>query len=74
VTIGDVTIANPVIDLHPSLNGCDGLHGYSKKDTDMAMCSTNMGLTVGQNELRKLHLFFAFKEAKLYVTAADAHK
>jgi hypothetical protein len=29
---------------------------------------------VGLNELRKLHLYFAFGEGKLYVTAADAHK
>lgn len=72
--IGDVTVGNPIVELHPSMNDCDGLHLYSKKDVDMAMCSTNEGLIIGQNELRKLHLFFAFKEAKLYVTAVDAHR
>jgi len=72
--IGDVSIANPTIDLKISMNACDGKHLFSKKAVDMSMCSKDMGLIVGQNELRKLHLFFSFREGKLYVTTADSHK
>ena len=31
-------------------------------------------ISIGMDILSKLHLYFAFGENKLYVTAADAHK
>jgi hypothetical protein len=53
--------------------GCDsefhsrtwGNNGYS--------CRGDAALKIGLHELRALHLFFDFREKKLYVTAANAN-
>lgn len=37
-------------------------------------CFGASDITIGSHELRQLHLYFAFKEGKLYATTADAHR
>lgn len=70
--IGDVDISNPSIELRPSMNECDGWHSGMRKN--LGECWGYESLLLGLHELRPLHLFVSFKDAKLYVTAADAHK
>lgn len=56
---GSVTVSNPDIELMPR--------------SDVAMPQTEPKLTIGMGVLRQLHLYIAYKERKLYVTAASAH-
>jgi hypothetical protein len=78
LSLGALALRNPVIDLSPDFNNCAYIKtstpGYANQSIKAAkdLCATD--LAVGLDELRKLHLYFAFKENKLYVTAADAHK
>jgi hypothetical protein len=43
------------------------------RPSHMMRCYGAPEITVGADQLRKLHLFYALKEGKLYVTTADAH-
>jgi hypothetical protein len=73
LTIGGVTIANPAIDVFGSqLCATDEALHWPPYDGYFGRCSSSM--QIRRDELQKLHLYFAFKEGKLYVTAADAHK
>jgi predicted aspartyl protease len=42
-------------------------------DSPSTLLKENVGLVFGMSELRFLHLYFAYHERKLYVSAADAH-
>jgi hypothetical protein len=72
--IGGLTIQNPQIEFFAdeSMMRCDGRpHAMNGKPY---ICYGGADLYLGLGELKQLHLFFAFKEKKLYITAADAHK
>ena len=69
-----MTIQNPQIELFAdkSMMRCDGKsHTMNGK---IYTCYGGADLYLGLEELKQLHLFFAFKEKKLFITAADAHK
>jgi hypothetical protein len=59
LTFGGVTVVNPLFVLKP---GASGPHRAGDPKTP--------DITIGMNVLRKLHLYFAFGERMLYVSAA----
>jgi hypothetical protein len=52
---------------------CDGERHLRIEDINPYRCFGGADLNLGLRELQALHLFFAFSEKKLYVTAAGAH-
>lgn len=76
LSIDGLDLTNPKIDLVAN-DGCGETKAHGTvfiPNTKNAalLCATD--LTLQLDELRKLHLYFAFGENKLYVTAADAHR
>lgn len=61
LTFGGVTVTNPLFVLRPEPADADRVGHVRRPD-----------ITIGMNVLRALHLYFAFKERVLYVSAADA--
>jgi hypothetical protein len=77
LSLGGLAIQNPAIDLFAGDDFCtqDKLHGaiYVPAAKDAAtLCQSDA--TIKLAELHQLHLYFAFGEKKLYVTAADARR
>jgi predicted aspartyl protease len=74
LTFEGVTVTNPRIAVLPNIMGknADQTH---KMNTLIARNSDDIALSeviVGMDVLAKLHLYFAFKEHKLYITEASA--
>jgi hypothetical protein len=69
-----LSITNPVVLLYGDVNMkvCDSELHQSIRDTGYR-CRGDAAMRVGLHELCSLHLFFAFSEKKLYVTAANAN-
>jgi predicted aspartyl protease len=71
LAIEGVTANNPVIDLLPDLVSAPGSTPkptgslIRESDTDLP------GIILGMNVLSRLHVYVAYKEAKLYITAAN---
>jgi hypothetical protein len=76
LAIEGVAIANPQIDLLANGTDCHPRPDPSPYVMPMgqqrASCYGASELELGLNEMRQLHLYFAFKEKMLYVTAASA--
>jgi hypothetical protein len=76
LTIDGVAIANPQIDLLANGTDChprpDPSPHVMPIGRQPASCYGASDLELGLNEMRQLHLYFAFKEKMLYVTAASA--
>lgn len=77
---GGLNIANPQVSLFGDPNAplCDGrkhtkFFGSGIGATLSTRCYSNGQLTLGLHELRRLHLYFAFKAEKVYFTGADAN-
>jgi predicted aspartyl protease len=76
LSISGITVNNPLIILLP-----DEIARQSQKDLDEQKMQGYQGrtnihaphLVLGTDILRHLHLYIAFKEQKIYATAADAH-
>jgi hypothetical protein len=62
LSMNGIVISNPKIGLSPEIVECLPPH-----------CLGGSDVSLGTNELKQLHLYFAFKEQVLYVTPADAH-
>jgi len=77
---GGLSVSHPAIFVFgdPKAPLCDG-HRHTKfVGAGMGMemrtaCYSNAQLTLGMRELKRLHLYFAFKAGKLYFTGADAN-
>ncbi|HXL98647.1 MAG TPA: hypothetical protein VN932_01870 [Rhizomicrobium sp.] len=75
LALSGIAVKNPLIDLVPDAIGeasqrdldDEKLQGYQGKE---AIHTPN--LMVGLDVLRHLHLYIAYKEGKIYATAADA--
>lgn len=69
-----LAITNPAVFLSGGENTkvCDGELHQSVYHSDYR-CRGDAAMRVGLHELRALHLFFAFSERRLYVTAASAN-
>ena len=76
LTLSGITVNNPEVYLIPDAVAEtarkdlqeDKMNGYEGRDS-----ISSPHLVVGLNVLRHLHLYVAYKEHKIYVTAADAH-
>lgn len=76
LSVGGVVVSNFVEDVFPPEPDkgypCDG-RPHNRGGTEK-VCGGINDITIGLDVLRKLRLYFAFEEKKLYVTAADAHR
>ena len=72
LAIEGVTVNNPTIDLLPDLMSAPG--GTPRPTGSLIRDSDNNlpGIILGMNVLSRLHVYVAYKEAKLYITAAGA--
>jgi hypothetical protein len=72
LSLGDVTVLNPHVIVIPNAAGRNmdqnQLAGNRTK-TEKDLLET-WDMIIGMDVLRKLHIYFAFKEQKMYVTAA----
>jgi len=73
LTLGGVSITNPDIVLHPqrASDACTISLEDIKAHRGKWNCISSGILLLGRKQLRALHLYFAFSEKNLYVTAAD---
>ena len=74
LAFGDITVKNPELELIPNAMGRNlSTHQLvgdrTKTDRDLVAAPD---VLIGMDVLRKLHLYMAFKENKLYVTDASA--
>jgi predicted aspartyl protease len=74
--IGGVSVQNPQIEIIFDRSGEAFRMQHSEKSRDDPIYGARLEeeeLTLGMNVLSKLHFFIAYKEHKIYATAADAH-
>ncbi len=73
--LGGVDAPSPTIDVLPDQYENAFRQEHSEKSRDDPIYGTTMPaeeLVVGTDVLSKLHVFIAYKEHKIYLTAADA--
>jgi hypothetical protein len=73
--LGGVTVQNPMVDIVPDQAENSFKMTHSEKSRDDPVYGTLVrpeSLSLGMNVIGKLHLYIAYKEHKIYVTAADA--
>lgn len=72
LTFDGVTVTNPHVAVIPDLIGSKDPNNSSRTDMRIRRIDDNIGpqLTIGMDVLRKLRLYIAFGERKLYVTPA----
>ena len=73
LTFDGVTVTNPHVAIIPDLVGSKDPNNAGRTDTRIGRIDDNIGpqLTIGMDVLRKLRLYIAFGERKLYVTPAS---
>jgi len=73
VSFGDVTVTNPHIVVIPDIIGLNDPENSNRTDSLVKRVDDDLGpdLTIGMDVLKKLHIYIATKEDKLYITAAD---
>jgi hypothetical protein len=74
LTFEGVTVGNPNIEILPNVMNRNADQSH-KMNTNIERNSDDVALPVvivGMDVLAKLHLYFAFKERKLYITEAAA--
>jgi hypothetical protein len=76
LTLGGLTVQNPQVDIDPGKSGDSFRMVHSEKSRDDPIYGINLvgteGFSLGMNVLGKLHFYIAYKEKKIYLTAADA--
>jgi hypothetical protein len=74
LTFDTVTVTNAKFLIYPNLTGSKDPNNSSRTDTRVRHIDDNIGggTTVGLDVLRKLHLYVAYGELKLYITPASA--
>ena len=72
LTFDGVTVTNPHVAIIPDLVGSKDPNNTSRTDTRVRRIDDNIGpqLTIGMDVLKKLRLYIAFGERKLYVAPA----
>src|SRR6185312_8453742 len=77
LTVGAISVTNPDIVLYPQRNtercvfSKAALDAHTSLPNAEATCISSGALIMGRKQMRAMHLFFAFSENNLYVTAAD---
>ncbi len=74
LTFDAVTVTNPHFTVIPDLVGSKDPNNSSRTDSRVRKIDDNIGgeITIGMDVLRKLHLYIAFREGKLYISPASA--
>ncbi len=74
LTFDTVTVTNARFRIYPNLYGSRDPNNSSRTDTRVARIDDNIGgdITIGMDVLRRLRLYVAYGELKLYVTPATA--
>jgi hypothetical protein len=74
LTFDIVTVTNAKFIVYPNLTGSKDPNNAGRADTRLRRIDDNIGggLSVGLDVLRKLHLYVAYGENKLYITPASA--
>jgi hypothetical protein len=72
LTFDTVTVTNAKFYIYPNLVGSRDPNNTSRTDTRVSRIDDNIGgdISIGLDVLRKLHLYVAYGELKLYVTPA----
>jgi predicted aspartyl protease len=76
LTMDGLTVQNPQVDLVADREEDAFRMEHSEKSRDDPIYGSGFNLeplTLGMNVIGKLHIYIAYKEHKIYVTAADAH-
>ena len=76
LSLAGLAINNPLIYIFPDLAQKSFFQRHHDKtdfEPQYAPQLSRTELLLGMNVLRKLHLYVAYKERKLYITSADAH-
>ncbi len=73
LTFEGVTVDNPRVAVIPNLTGSKDPNNSTVTGSHISRIDDNIGaeMTIGMDVLRKLHLYVAFGERKLYVTPAS---
>lgn len=74
--LGGVTVQNPMVEIVPDQFDNSFRMVHSEKSRDDPIYGKQLrpeSLSLGMNVISKLHTYIAYKERKIYVTAADAH-
>jgi predicted aspartyl protease len=73
LTFEGVTVGNPHVVVMPDLVGSKDPNNSRVTGSNIAKIDDNIGaeMTIGMDVLRKLHLYVAFGERKLYITPAS---
>ena len=76
LTFDGVTVTNARFDIYPDLIGAHDPNNTSRTDTRVRNIDDNLTagnrISIGMDVLRRLRLFVAFSESKLYITPATA--
>ena len=74
LTFDTVTVTNAKFLVYPNLTGAKDPNNDFRTDTRLHRIDDGIGgaTTIGLDVLRKLHLFVAYSEGKLYITPASA--
>jgi predicted aspartyl protease len=74
LTFDTVTVTNPHFTVIPDLVGAKDPNNSSRTDSRVKKIDDNIGgdVTIGMDVLRKLRLYIAFREGKLYISPATA--
>jgi len=74
LTFDTVTVTNAKFVIHPNLIGSKDPNNAGRADTRLHRVDDNIGggITIGMDVLRKLRLYVAYGENKLYITPASA--
>lgn len=74
LTFDTVTVTNAKFIVYPNLTGAKDPNNAGRADTRLHRIDDNIGggVSIGLDVLRKLHLYVAYGENKLYITPASA--
>lgn len=73
INFGDIVVNNPHVAILPDMIGRNDPNNNNRTDSHIKRLDDDLApdITIGMDVIRKLHIYVAAKEQKLYVTAAD---
>jgi predicted aspartyl protease len=74
IAFGDVTVTNPHVVVLPDMVGRNDPNNAGRTDSRIGRVDDNIvvpDVTIGMDVIKKLHIYVATKEQKLYITAAQ---
>jgi hypothetical protein len=73
LAFGDVSVSNPHVAILPDVIGRNDPNNAVRANSRIKRADDDLepDITIGMDVIRRLHIYVAAKEAKLYITAAD---